>query len=68
MGEVSAHPSSVEAWHRRKAAGNIARATGFQGSVAVVEAKSKLAVGLCKVLRTLEQQLQEYRQQIEETL
>ena len=43
-----------------------ARATEFQGSSAVVEAKSKLAVSLCKVLRTLEQQLKEYRQQIEE--
>jgi transposase len=42
------------------------RATGFQGSAGVVKAKSQLAVSLCKVLRTLEQQLQEYRQQIEE--
>ena len=42
------------------------RATGLQGSCAVVQAKSKLAVSLCKVLRTLEQQLKDYRNQIEE--
>jgi len=42
------------------------RATGFQGSPAVVQAKSKLAVSLCKVLRTLEQQLRHYRRQIQE--
>jgi len=42
------------------------RATGFQGSPAVVQAKSKLAVSLCKVLRTLEQQLRDYRRQIQE--
>ena len=42
------------------------RATAFQGSPAVVQAKAKLAVSLCKVLRTLEQQLRDYRQQIEE--
>jgi transposase len=41
-----------------------ARATGFQGSAAVVRAKSQLAVSLCKVLRTLEQQLRDYRQEI----
>jgi transposase len=42
------------------------RATGFQGSAAVVRAKSQLAVSLCKLLRTLEQQLDEYRKQIQE--
>lgn len=40
------------------------RAAAFQGSAAVVAAKSQLAVSLCKVLRTLEQQLNEYRQRI----
>ena len=42
-----------------------ARASAFQGSVAVVKAKSQLAVSLCKLLRTLEQQLAEYRRQIQ---
>jgi transposase len=42
------------------------RATALQGSPGVVQAKAKLAVSLCKVLRSLEQQLREYRQQIEE--
>jgi transposase len=42
------------------------RATGFQGSPAVVRAKSQLAVSLCKLLRTLEQQLKDYRKEIEE--
>jgi transposase len=42
-----------------------ARASQFQGSAPVVKAKAKLAVSLCKLLRTLEQQLQEYRRQIE---
>jgi len=41
------------------------RATAFQGSAGVVRAKSQLAVSLCKLLRTLQQQLDEYRQQIE---
>lgn len=42
------------------------RASAFQGSPAVAQAKSQLAVSLCKVLRTLEQQLKDYRQQIQE--
>jgi transposase len=42
------------------------RATAFQGSEAVIKAKSQLAVSLCKVLRTVEQQLQIYREQIGE--
>lgn len=43
-----------------------ARATEFQGSAAVVLAKSQLAVSLCKVLRPLEQQIRDYHQQIQE--
>jgi len=40
------------------------RAAAFQGSAAVVQAKSQLAVSLCQLLRTLEQQLEVYRQRI----
>ena len=40
------------------------RADRFQGSAPVVKAKAQLAVSLCKLLRTLEQQLAEYRRQI----
>ncbi len=42
-----------------------ARASQFQGSAPVVKAKAQLAVSLCKLLRTLEQQLEEYRRQIQ---
>jgi transposase len=41
-----------------------ARAGQFQGSPSVVAAKSLLAVSLCKMLRTLETQLEAYREQI----
>jgi transposase len=40
-------------------------ATAFQGSPGVVKAKAQLAVSLSRLLRTLEQQLEEYRRQIE---
>jgi transposase len=42
-----------------------ARADQFQGSPAAIRAKSQLATSLCKLLRTLQQQLDEYRQKIE---
>lgn len=42
-----------------------ARASQFQGSAPVVKAKAQLAVSLCRLLRTLDQQLKEYRRQIE---
>jgi len=41
------------------------RARAFQGSAAVIKAKAQLAVSLSKLLRTLEQQLEEYRKQIQ---
>lgn len=41
-----------------------ARADQFQGSDPIVAAKSQLALSLCKLLRTLSQQLELYRQQI----
>jgi hypothetical protein len=43
-----------------------ARADQFQGSAAISQAKSRLAVSLCKLLCTLDQQLKDYRKQIEE--
>jgi transposase len=43
-----------------------ARADQFKASEPVVRAKSRLAVSLCKLLRTLGQQLQLYRKQIAE--
>ena len=42
-----------------------AEATQFKASDPIVRAKSQLAVSLCKLLRTLEQQLELYRKQIE---
>jgi transposase len=42
-----------------------ARADQFKGSQAIVRAKSQLAVSLAKLLRTLRQQLDLYRKQIE---
>jgi transposase len=45
--------------------GIFANADQFKASDAIVEAKSQLAVSLSKLLRTLEQQLEQYRQQIE---
>lgn len=41
-----------------------ARADQFKGSDPIVAAKSQLAVSLCKLLRTLGQQLELYRQEI----
>jgi transposase len=41
------------------------QADQFKVSVAVTKAKSQLALSLCKLLRTLQQQLDEYRKQIE---
>ena len=42
-----------------------AQADQFQASAPIVQAKSQLAVSLCKLLRTLDQQLEHYRRQIE---
>lgn len=42
-----------------------AQADQFKGSDPITRAKSQLAVSLCKLLRTLELQLKEYRKQIE---
>jgi transposase len=42
-----------------------ARADQFKASNPITEAKSQLALSLCKVLRTLDQQLEQYRKQIE---
>ena len=42
-----------------------AQADQFKASEPIVRAKSQLAVSLCKLLRTLEQQLELYRKQIE---
>jgi transposase len=46
--------------------GIFATADHFKASAPIVEAKSQLAVSLCKLLRTLDQQLEQYRQRIEE--
>jgi transposase len=45
--------------------GLFAQADQFKASDAIVAAKSQLAVSLCKLLRTLDQQLKQYRQEIE---
>jgi transposase len=42
-----------------------AQADQFKASDPIVAAKSQLAVSLCKLLRTLDQQLDQYRQQIQ---
>ena len=42
-----------------------AQADQFKASDPIVQAKSQLALSLCKLLRTLEEQLDQYRQQIE---
>jgi transposase len=42
-----------------------AQADQFTGSDPITQAKSQLALSLCKLLRTLQQQLNEYRQAIE---
>jgi transposase len=41
------------------------QADQFKASDSIVEAKSRLALSLCKLLRTLSQQLAQYRQEIE---
>jgi transposase len=41
------------------------QADQFKASAPITKAKSQLAVSLCKLLRTLQQQLEEYRKQIE---
>ena len=41
------------------------QADQFKASAPIAKAKSQLAVSLCKLLRTLQQQLEEYRKQIE---
>jgi Transposase IS116/IS110/IS902 family len=41
------------------------KADQFKGSAPITRAKSQLANSLCKLLRTLQQQLDEYRKQIE---
>ena len=41
------------------------QADQFKASAAITSAKSQLAVSLCKLLRTLQQQLDQYREQIE---
>ncbi len=42
-----------------------AQASQFKASQGITKAKSQLALSLCKLLRTLDQQLKAYRQQIE---
>ena len=42
-----------------------AQADQFKASAGITKAKSQLALSLCKLLRTLQQQLDEYRKQIE---
>ncbi len=42
-----------------------AQATQFKASAPIIRAKSQLALSLCKLLRTLAQQLAQYREQIE---
>jgi len=42
-----------------------AQADQFKASVAITKAKSQLALSLCKLLRTLQEQLDQYRKQIE---
>jgi transposase len=42
-----------------------AQANQFKASAPIVRAKSQLALSLCKLLRTLDQQLAQYREQIE---
>jgi len=43
-----------------------ARADQFKASAAITKAKSQLALSLCRLLRTLDEQLRQYRQQIEQ--
>lgn len=46
--------------------GIFSQADQFKASDPIVQAKSQLAVSLCKLLRLLDQQLAQYRQQIEQ--
>lgn len=43
-----------------------ARADQFKASLAIIKAKSQLALSLCRLLRTLHEQLDQYRKQIEQ--
>ena len=43
-----------------------ARADQFKASLGITKAKSQLALSLCKLLRTLDEQLNEYRKQIQQ--
>lgn len=55
-------------WRSETAAKRLAvfaQADQFKISEAIILAKSRLALSLCKLLRTLQQQLDEYRKQIE---
>lgn len=53
-------PETVE---QRRAV--FSKADQFKASAPVTQAKSQLALSLCKLLRTLQQQLDQYREQIE---
>jgi transposase len=50
---------------REKRLAAFAQAEGLKASAAITKAKSQLALSLCKLLRTLQLQLGEYRRQIE---
>lgn len=55
-------------WRSETAAKRLAvfaQADQFKISEPIIQAKSRLALSLCKLLRTLQQQLDEYRRQIE---
>jgi hypothetical protein len=55
-------------WRSETAAKRLAvfaQADQFKISEPIIQAKSRLALSLCKLLRTLQQQLDEYRKQIE---
>jgi transposase len=59
---------SHKLWRPETAATRLAlfaQAEQFKASPAIVQAKSQLAVALCKLLCTLDQQLKEYRKQIQ---
>jgi transposase len=49
----------------QKRLGIFAQADQFKASEPITKAKSQLALSLCKLLRTLDQQLDQYRKQIE---
>ena len=55
-------------WRSETAARRLAvfaQADQFKISEPIIQAKSRLALSLCELLRTLQQQLDEYRRQIE---